>query len=71
MVIRTIFQTLSFLMIAVLAAKEKTGSDYVFVNSVQDIRGGASLRVTYPPSLVQNLGPGGLLKSSLGNFGHI
>ena len=70
MMIRTVLLTLSSMFFAV-SAQFKKSSDYVFTNSVEDIRGGASLRVTYPPSLVQTLGPGGLLKSSLGNFGHI
>jgi hypothetical protein len=68
--IQTGLLTLSSMLFAV-SAQFKKSSDYVFTNSVEDIRGGASLRVTYPPSLVQVLGPGGLLKSSLGNFGHI
>lgn len=39
---------------------------------IKDVRGGAKLFVTYPPSLKDLVGGGsGLMKSSLGNFGHI
>ena len=38
---------------------------------VEDVRGGSKLTVTYPPNLVDLVGSKGLVKSSLGNFGHI
>lgn len=39
--------------------------------TVKDVRGGASLQVTYPLDLVDSLGDNGSVKVSLGNFGHI
>ena len=38
---------------------------------VEDVRGGSTLKVTYPPNLIEALGNSGNLKTSLGNFGHI
>ena len=38
---------------------------------IVDVRGGTSLRVTYPPSLITLLGNDGKINVMLGNFGQI
>jgi hypothetical protein len=45
--------------------------EYRDQSKIKDVRGGAKLHVTYPPSLKEALGGTGQLKVSLGNFGHI
>ncbi len=45
--------------------------EYRQESQIKDVRGGARLHVTYPPSVKEAFGTTGQLKVSLGNFGHI
>ena len=40
-------------------------------DKIEDVRGGVTLQVTYPPDLVSSFEKSGKLTTKLGNFGHI
>jgi len=65
---------LAFTIVAsffIFGAKAATEYSYSKEDFIVDVRGGATLKITYPPSLIDSIGSHGKLKVSLGNFGHI
>lgn len=61
----------TLLTAALLVVGSLADTRYNDRDKIEDVRGGVSLQVTYPPDLVSFVDNSGKLTTRLGNFGHI